>query len=192
MLQDMLAEHYPKDIILKDGPMVTVRLLNPDDKELLLEFFRAIPPEDRLFLRDNVADEAVIEGWCRNIDLDTVLPLVAEGNGRIVASTTLHRERRGWMSHIGKVRVVIHPEYRRRGLASTMLKELLEIALYTGLEQLNAECMDTQKGAIWLFQNAGFLQRAVLSGQVRDLHGDPHDLIILAYDLRDQEFHGLD
>lgn len=192
MLHDILAEHYPKDLVLKDGTAVTVRLLNSDDKPLLLEFFRAIPPEDRLFLRDDVSDEAVIEGWCRNIDIDAVLPLIAEAHGRIIASTTLHRERRGWMSHIGKVRAVIHPDYRRKGLAGTMLKELIEIALHTGLGQLNAECMETQQGAIWTLQSVGFLQRAVLPDQVRDLHGDVHDLIILAYDLRDQEFHGLD
>lgn len=193
MLEEILDEEYPKDIELKDGSSATVRLLTREDTKALYQFFQEIPPEDRLFLRDDVSDKSVIEGWLEHMDFDIVIPIVAEAKGKFVSSCSLHRERRGWMSHIGKVRLVVHPDYRRRGLAMAMMQELINIALHTGsIEQLNAECMDTQKGAIWMCENAGFVQRAVLPRQVRDLGGDFHDLIILGYALRDQEYHALD
>lgn len=193
MLEEIFDDEYPKDGTLDDGTHYTVRLLTPDDVSALHTFFQSIPREDRLFLRDDVSDKSVIEDWCQHMDLEMVVPIVAEVDGRIVGEATLHRERRGWMSHVGKIRLVIHPDFRRHGLARTMLHELIEVALHTGsIQQLNSECMDTQKSAIRMCETAGFAKRAVLPDQVRDLAGDLHDLVILSYDLRDEEFHGID
>jgi RimJ/RimL family protein N-acetyltransferase len=193
MLQEILNEEYPTQGVLKDGTPYTIRLLRPEDASSLYRFFSEIPRNDRLFLRDDVQDKSVIEGWCTNMDLDLVIPLVAEVDHAIAGEASLHRERRGWMSHIGKVRMVIHPAFRRKGLALSLMKEIINIGLHTGsLERLNAECMDTQTEAIWMCENAGFVRRAVLPGQVRDIEGRSHDLVVLTYELRDQEFHALD
>ena len=70
-----------------------------------------------------------------------------------------------------------------------MVNEVISVALHTGsIEQLNAECMvDAQRGAILLLQLVGFVQRALLPDQVRDIEGSLHDLALLSYTLRDQE-----
>ena len=147
-----------------------------------------------MFLRDNVRDKSVIEGWCRNMDFEHVIPVLALVGDKIVAEISLHLERHGWKSHIGKLRLVVHKDFRRQGLAVEMVKEIIEIALHTGsLEQLNAECMvDTQQGAIRMLELLGFIQRAILPGQVKDIEGRTHDLTLLSYELRDQEFHAID
>ena len=194
MFDEILAEEYPKQITLKNSAEVTIRLLSSGDTDALYQFFQSISRDDRMFLRDNVRDKSVIEGWCRNMDFEHVIPVLALVGDKIVAEASLHRERHGWKSHIGKLRLVVHKDFRRQGLAVEMVKEIIEIALHTGsLEQLNAECMvDTQQGAIRMLELLGFIQRAILPGQVKDIEGRTHDLTLLSYELRDQEFHAID
>jgi GNAT superfamily N-acetyltransferase len=194
MLDEILEDIYPKKAKLRDGRKATLRLLCSRDEQALHTFFQQIPREDRLFLRDDITDANIIRRWCQNIDLSHVVPIVAEIEGRIVAEATLHQEKRGWTSHIGLIRIVVHPDYRRLGIAAILIREIEEIALHAGLARLNAECMVEQTQAIAAFQNAGFTQLAVVPDQVHDLHGHSHDLVILGYDLREDQdlFPGID
>ena len=183
MLHHLLEERYPRPLTLRDGTTVTVRPLEKDDKEALVAFFREVPAEERLFLKDDVTDEAVIDSWVRGLDYKQVLPLVAETGGRIVADATLHQQKRGWMSHVGKVRVVTHPDFRHKGLASGLIKELIEVARDSGLEMLDAEFMSEQTGPIQSFTRLGFYKVATLPRHVRDQKGKAHDFIVMVYDL---------
>jgi RimJ/RimL family protein N-acetyltransferase len=194
MLDEILDDIYPRKVKLRDRREATLRLLRPEDEHTLYTFFQQIPREDRLFLRDDVTDSNVIRQWCQNIDFSRVVPIVIDIDGRIAAQATLHQEKRGWTSHIGLIRVVVHPDYRRLGIAAILIDEIKEISLHAGLARLNAECMIEQTQAITAFQNAGFIQLAIIPDQVHDLHGHSHDLVILGYDLRaDQEmFPGID
>ncbi|MBI2081175.1 MAG: GNAT family N-acetyltransferase [candidate division NC10 bacterium] len=183
MLQHLLEERYPREMALRDGTTAVIRPLAKDDKEALLAFFRAVPQEERLFLKDDVTDEAVIESWVRGLDYGQVLPLVAEVRGRIVADATLHQQKRGWTSHVGKVRIVTHPDFRHKGLASGLIKELIEVARDSGLELLDAEFMSEQVGPMQTFTRLGFYRVATLPRHVRDQKGKPHDFIVMVYDL---------
>jgi len=61
-----MAAEYPKDVKLKDGSTVTLKPFERKDKEALFTFFQRLPEGDRIFLKDNVADPAVIERWRRS------------------------------------------------------------------------------------------------------------------------------
>ena len=183
MLQHLLEERYPRPMTLRDGSTVTIRPLGKDDRDALLVFFRAVPAEERLFLKDDVTDEAVIDSWIRGLDYAQVLPLVAEAGGRIAADATLHQQKRGWMSHVGRVRVVTHPDFRHKGLASGLIKELIEVARDSGLEMLDAEFMSEQVGPMQTFMRLGFYRVATLPRHVRDQKGRAHDFIVMVYDL---------
>ena len=193
MLEDALDEQYPKDGRLKNEVPFSVRLLTRRDSHLLYGFFKNIPREDRLFMPDDVTDKTIVEMLCKQIDLDREVPLIAEAEGQIAGYAALYLEPERWMHHVGRVNVIVHPGYRRQGLALELLNEITNLALHTGyLEELYTRCMDSQEGAIWMFENAGFVPRGMLPNQVRDLDGGIHDLVILARKLRDQEFFGLD
>ena len=77
-LDEVFGDIYPKVDTLKDGTEVTIKLLESWDKEELMEFFLQIPARDRMFLMDDVTDESVIDGWCANVDLSRVIPLVVK------------------------------------------------------------------------------------------------------------------
>ncbi len=179
----MLLKGFPKPVTLRDGTPITLHPMVREDEAGLLDFFRGLAPEDRQFLKDDVTRPELIAAWARGLDYDRVLPLLAEHEGRIVGDATLHRHARGWMRHVGEIRVVTDPRLRRRGLATVMAREIFYLALQAGLDKMVAEIGEDQVAAIKVFEKLGFRREARLSNHILDLHGRKHDLAILATDI---------
>lgn len=192
MLELVLEERYPKQTKLQDGTRVIVRPLISNDEPALVEFFKSIPPEDLLYLRDNVKDPQVIHQWVTNLNYEMILPLIAEINGKIVGDCTLHQQRAGWKSHIATARIVIHPEHRGKGLATLLVGEIVQIGMDAGLEKLEGEFTPEQKNPIAIFEKLGFVKLATLPQHVKDVKGEKHDLLIYVYDLRAEEHYAAD
>ena len=192
MLELVLEERFPKQSRLEDGTRVIVRPLIPQDEVALLQFFNSMPSEDLTYLRDDVKDPGVIKKWCQSLDYETTLPLIADLEGKIIADATLHQEKRGWKSHIGTIRVVIHPQYRQRGVGRLLVGELIQVALDIGLVKLDAEFIAEQTRPIAIFERMGFVNMAVLPQHVKDVKGESHDLVIMVYDLRATEHYEAD
>ncbi len=188
----VLEERFPKQAKLDDSLRVIIRPLIPEDEPALVEFFKSIPPQDFLYLRDNVKEAQVIRNWCSHLDYEVTLPLIAEINGKIVGDCTLHQSRGGWMSHIGTVRIVIHPDYRGKGLATLLVGEMIQIGIDSGIEKLMGEFMPEQKRPLAVFEKLGFVKMATLPQHVKDLGGEKHDLLIYIYDLRAEEHYAAD
>lgn len=187
LFDDIIRDRYPKKAQLTDGTELVLRAQQSDDKERLMRFFSEIPERDRMFLAEDVTNEKVIERWIKNADFSQVLPLMAVVGDGIIADTTLHRQKGGWMSHIGRVRVVVHPNYRGKGATPLLINELIEIAIDIGLDKLDAEFMPEQQAAMRAFEKLGFVKIAELPNHVLDRHGASHDLLIMSYDLQGQE-----
>ena len=45
---------YPRSVIVKDDREVELWPMSADDAPALLEFYRSLPPEDLLYLREDV------------------------------------------------------------------------------------------------------------------------------------------
>jgi GNAT superfamily N-acetyltransferase len=121
-----------------------------------------------------------------DLDYERVLPLLVLVDGRVVGDATLHRRRLGWTRHLGKVRLVIDPQYRQKGLGSLLVKELIEIGKGLKLERLVVELTGGQQAALVAFRHLGFERAAVLYRHVKDRAGRPQDLVILIRDLEEE------
>jgi len=175
-----MLEDYPKVVVVRDGRRVTLRPMTADDRDGLLEFFRNVPEDDRWYLKEDTTDPATVDAWVRNLDYDRVLPIVAEFEGKIVADATLHRRVYGALRGVGKVRIVVAPEFRRQGLGMWMLLDLVNLAMRSGLDKLWAELVAMKENAaIEAFKRLGFVEEATLSGCAKDPNGRPYDLVIL-------------
>ena len=179
----MPLREFPKQVQLQDGTAVTLRPMVRDDRDALLDFFRRLSPEDRQFLKDDVARPGIVEAWTRDLDYDRVLPILAIHEERIVGDATLHRQPHGWMRHVGEIRLATDPFFRRRGLATVLAREIFYLALQAGLDKMVAEIAADQVAALKVFGRLGFQQEARLAGQIVDLHGRKHDLVILTTDI---------
>jgi len=193
MIDEYILEDFPKSISLKGDFECELRLLESTDEQMLHEFFKAIPYRERMFIKHQVADRSIIHEWCSNIDLDRNLPLVAISEGKILADTTLHQQLGGWKSHIGRVSVLVHPQYRGLGLAKALISETVEIARNAGLQKVEAEFIGDQEAAVKLFAMLGFSNLVRLENYVRDLEGITHDYILMGMDLKtDEEYAGME
>jgi L-amino acid N-acyltransferase YncA len=172
-------QEYPKFIQLKTREQVMLRLMVPDDEKPLLEFFSALPEEDRLVLRDDTTDPEVIRRWVTEIDYEKVFPVIAEHKGRIVGNATLHMKRFGWQRHVGEIRIVIAKEFRGHGVGKVLIHELLNKATGRGLHHIQLSLVETQTKEKKIFERMGFEEIARLPKFILDVTGQEHDLIIM-------------
>ena len=179
----MLLEKYPSKVDLKDGTQLTLKAMTKQDERALIDFFESLTEEDRLYLRNDVSSYRVVREWFENINYNRVFPLLAWADGRIVANATLHRKPFGWMRHVGEIRIVVSPEFRKRGLARILAAEIVANAKEAGLEKLMAEMAVSQKNALGAFHKLGFKDEATLKEYIRDGKGRVHDLLIMTLDL---------
>ncbi len=185
-------QKYPKDIKLKDGTKTRLRPLRKDDEKAFHDFFRAVPEGERMFIKHRVTQPEVIRDWCQNIDLGRNLPLLAVMEGKIVGDATLHQQLGGWKRHIGRVSVLILPQYRGRGLARAMISEIVGIARNLGLEKVEAEFIGGQEAAIKMFAMMGFSNLLRLENYVKDMQAISHDYVLMGVDLKtDEEYAGM-
>jgi GNAT superfamily N-acetyltransferase len=185
-------QKYPKELKLKNGSKSRLRPLRRDDETGFHEFFLSVPEAERMFIKHRVTEPEVIRDWCRNIDLGRNLPLLALMDGRIVGVATLHQQLGGWKRHIGRVSVLVLPQYRGRGLARALVSEIAAIARGVGLERVEAEFIGEQEAAIKMFALLGFSNLVRLPDYVKDMQAITHDYILMGVELKtDEEYAGV-
>ena len=185
-------QRFPKDVTVRDGLKCKLRPLKREDESAFYEFFQAVPEQERMFIKHRVSEPEVIKEWCEKIDLGRNLPLLAFADGQIVGDATLHQQLGGWKRHIGRVSVLVHPKYRGRGIARTLVTELIELARFCGLERLEAEFIGQQQAAVKTFAMIGFSDLLRLDDYVKDMKAISHDYILMGYELlTDEEYAGM-
>jgi GNAT superfamily N-acetyltransferase len=180
-------QKYPKEIKLKDGSKARLRPLKKDDEKGFHEFFSAVPERERMFIKHRVTDSQVIKEWCQNIDLHRNFPLLALIDGKIVGDATLHQQLGGWKRHIGRVSVLVRPEYRGRGLARALVSEIVGMSRNLGLEKVEAEFIGGQEAAIKMFAMLGFSNLVRLEDYVKDMQAISHDYVLMGVNLKTDE-----
>ena len=189
---ELELQRFPKVVQLKDGTKATLRQLRRDDEKEFHSLFLSIPEPERMFIKHRVAEIETIRDWCRNIDYGRNLPLVGLIGGKIAGDATLHQQLGGWKRHVGRVSVLVHPEFRGRGLARALISEIVEIARQVGLEKVEAEFIGEQAAAIKMFALLGFSQLLRLETHVKDMQAVSHDYILMELGLKtDEEYAGV-
>ena len=180
-----MREEYPKEIILKDGRPVILRPLASTDYTLLKDFFQRIPEDDRWFLNHDIRDSSVPGRFVEQLDLDHVFPVIALDGEKMIADASLHRRTYGSRSHIGKIRVLVDPEYRNQRLGTWMILDLINLAIDFELEKIECRLVvgkeDRARDAL---KTMDFFEEARLSDYVRDREGRYHDLSIMIKTIR--------
>ena len=93
---------------------------------------------------------------------------------------------------IGRVSVLVHPQFRGRGLARALVEEVLDIARHSGLEKVEAEFIAEQERAIHTFGLLGFTTLLRLPDYVKDMQAISHDYMLMGLELKtDEEYAGM-
>lgn len=172
-----------KKVKLKDGSEVLIRKLGKDDKSRSLAFFRALPKEDRAYLRVDVTKPEIVERRIQTMESDRIMRLVAVNDEQIVADGSLELESRDWQRHVAELRLIVARSFQRKGLGMLMARELYMLAASKKVEEIIVKIMGPQIGAQNIFKRLGFHQDAVLHDYVRDIDGTKQDLVLMSCDL---------
>jgi RimJ/RimL family protein N-acetyltransferase len=176
---------YPRTVIVTEDREVEIWPMTADDALALLEFYRSLPPEDLLYLRDDVTKPEAMARWVESIESEQGWHLLAGYEGRIIADGELDHQFYGWSRHIGEMRIVVDPAFRGSGLSMLIAQEVLAQAADEDLHKVMVQMAVDQHSAIQLCTKLGFRHEAILKEHVQDQHGRLRDLKIMAYFIRD-------
>jgi RimJ/RimL family protein N-acetyltransferase len=171
-------------ITLSDGGRVLLRPLTDEDRRDLIELYQNVSPEDLRYMRHNVTDSELVASWVDNLNYDSVLPLVAVINERLVGSATLHFFT-GPGRHRAEVRIYLDKEVRRRGVGSRMIQALIDMAKRRNIYMIEAQIINEQATVIRAFQNLGFVRKCILDNYFILPDGELRDVAHLILRLRD-------
>lgn len=176
---------YPRTVIVTEDREVEIWPMTADDAPALLEFYRSLPPEDLLYLREDVTKPESMNRWVETIENEQGWHLLAGYEGRIIADGELDYQFYGWSRHVGEMRLVVDPAFRGSGLSMVIAREVLAQAADEDLHKVIVQMAVDQRAAIKLFTKLGFHHEAILTEHVQDQHGELRDLVIMAYFIRD-------
>ena len=178
-------EKYPKEIHLKSGESITLNPLQQDEMDKLIQFFQSLPIKERMYLRSDVNDRENLIKRFGTLDYNIRFPLLAHYSDEIIAIGSMYRAEFGWTRNLGEIRVVVAPDFQRKGLCTILVKEMFFHAIASDMYKIQAEIMENQKSAIAAFERMGFKREAVLKKHVTDIKGERHNLVIMSLDIKD-------
>jgi len=171
---------YPKDLILKDGAEALLRPLKEEDMDPLKRFYSGLTLSDRWFMTEDTSDPGVVRRWMEDIRDGRAFSIVALVDERIVAHATLSLGTSGGLKHLGSLRIMVDPKFRRIRLGTWMLLDLIRRAMDLGLERLRSDfVVGIEDSAIEAAYKLDFTKEFVLKDYVRDQQGNYHDYQIM-------------
>jgi len=174
---------YPKDLALANGKHAKVRFMVRADADLVLQFARALPPDDLLFLRTDITDPAIVDEWIKLIEKGSTVTLLAEIDDKLAAYASVHLNDARWTRRVGEIRIQVGAAYRRTGLGRRLAREIFDLARAHGLKKITAQMTPDQAGARAVFEKLGFQVEALLGDWVEDRLGRPRDLLLMTHDV---------
>ncbi len=100
-----------------------------------------------------------VDSWRRFLQdsgADARYQLVAEADGQVIGIADLNRGQKH-LAHIGFVGIVVHPAYQGKGVASMLLRALIDVAdNWMGLLKLELSVYTDNAAAVALYKKFGF------------------------------------
>jgi RimJ/RimL family protein N-acetyltransferase len=165
------------------GTQVSLVPFEPGCRAAVAAFAAGLAPHDLLFLSRDIQNPKVVEAWLQSIADGDIDSLVAFDADAVVGTTAIVRDPHSWSAHVADVRLLIAASMRGKGLGRALLERAIRRAVELGATKLTARMTPDQRGAITLFEEAGFRGEALLRDHVRGPDGALHDLAILSLDV---------
>lgn len=171
----------PISVALRQGGEITIRPLGEGDRGALLEFGRALPQDDWLYLEDDLRNPDIITRLVNAHQAENWRQIVAvDGQGKIAGYSAVRRMH-GWSSHVADIQLIISDAWRRNGLGTALARSIFHAARDLGAAKVIVEILEEQTAGQAIFVRMGFHFEGRMTDQVRDRTGGRHNLVLLAY-----------
>jgi len=154
-----------------------VRTAAEADARAMAELFAAVAAE-----RTGIATEPPVDVEERAAQFARTAggSVVAVADGQVVGIIHVEVSRHGF----GDLGMLVHRDWRGRGVGSALLEAAIVWARGTGLHKLCLEVFAHNEAGIALYRKAGFVQEGRRAGQYRRASGELWDAIVMGLALR--------
>ena len=138
---------------LKDGRMVNLRFLTPEDKSNVLKMFSSmssaalrwsLPPYDAKWIDRKIRE------------IKNLIPLIAVHDERVIGFCTIAKSSHARRKGVGGIGIFLHQDFHNVGLGSAMMELALDLAKKQGLCRLSLEVVEGNRAASRLYEKVGF------------------------------------
>jgi RimJ/RimL family protein N-acetyltransferase len=132
------------DVTLRDGSLVHIRPIRPEDDHFLVDVFKHLSPQS-VYQRFFTAMPELTPGMARylaNVNYTNRMALVAEANGELVGVGRYERTDDPGLVELG---LVVVDEWQGRGLGRILLREIVKAAADRGIRRFRAEVLSENR-----------------------------------------------
>jgi len=174
----------PKRARIKDGRMITIRRPKMSDVKQFTKYINSLVDEDAMIKineRQTLKSEtAWLKGVLSDIRKNKKHSLLAECEGELISMVEL-RKGFGRQSHVASIGMGVKKNYRRLGVATRMMKEILDIGRKDkDVKIIYLDVYAYNRPAIKLYKRLGFKKVAKLKNRVQH-KGKLGDQLIMDY-----------
>jgi ribosomal protein S18 acetylase RimI-like enzyme len=150
-----MADHFSA----KDGTTVVIRKLSLGDLEGLLELVNSTvregAPINRITELSRKEEKEFLPKRLAEIEQGETIQIIAEIEGELVGNAEIRRHV-GRQSHVGTLGISVKSGFRRKGIGTRLMQELLNQAKTQGLKIIILQVNETNLPAITLYRKLGF------------------------------------
>ncbi len=177
---EISLSRYPKELVLKDGSEIILKPLTRNGQKALRQFFEELPIENRWYLKEDPTDPAIIKKWADNQEIGKTFCVLAWHKDKVVAHASLLRRMRGGRQHVGRLRLMVARDYRKKQLGTWMIFDMIRRAMELGLEKLRTDfIIGVEDMAIKAVKKLDFVDEGVFKDYFRDEDGNYYDYQIM-------------
>jgi RimJ/RimL family protein N-acetyltransferase len=172
------AFRYSRQVALRDGTAVRIRMARADDRQRLVTAFQGLDRQT-IYTRYFSFRSGLSESELRRLDapdLDRYILLVATlGSGAdetIIAGASCVAFDAGGPTRAAELAFTVEEDYQRQGLAGQLLASIIELARQRGIRRLEADVLAENPAMLAVFRRCGLPMTTSRDGGVVHLAMD--------------------
>lgn len=145
---------FELDVVIRDGDVVRVRPIRPDDDGLLVDFFDRLGPQSRFFRFFEVLESLPPEQveHFTHVDYENRMALVVLAEDTMVGVGRYDRDEQG----VATVVLAVADDHQGRGIGTSLLQLLTAHARQNGIRAFQAKVLPENTRILRVLRNAGY------------------------------------
>ena len=170
--------HWEADVLLRDGRTAHIRPIQPEDRELLVDFYARVSDQSKYYRFFSPMPELSERDLDRftQVDHRDRVALILTVAGHMIAVGRYDTVRPGY----AEVAFLVEDKHQGRGIGQLLLEHLAQAGRERGVDEFVAEVLPDNQAMLHTFRDAGYQVKSAFEDGVMELvfRIDPTDTAI--------------